>query len=205
MKIFNIIIAIAAGLIVLLGYFFPSPAIQSLRTPLLDWAVTLSGVAGLVAILNLIFGIHWKRVREDKKSKGSSFVIILAFILTLIAGILLGPSSVGFQKIVTVVQVPIESSLMAVLAITMAYSSIKLLQRQRNWMGFIFFISVVVFLVLNSGILAFTTDIPLLRDVLSGFHQVPVAGARGILLGIALGSVVTGIRVLIGSDHPYNG
>ncbi len=205
MKIFNVIIAIIAGVVVLLGYFFPSPAIQALRTPLLDWAVILSGVAGLVAILNLVFGIHWKRLRGDSKSKGYSFVLILAFILTLAAGIFLGPSNPGFQKVVTAIQVPIESSLMAVLAITMAYSSIKLLQRQKNWMGFIFFLSVVIFLILNSGILAFATDIPFLKDVLSSFHQIPIAGARGILLGIALGSLATGVRVMIGSDRPYNG
>jgi ABC-type transport system involved in cytochrome c biogenesis permease subunit len=205
MKIFNVIIAIISGVVVLLGYFFPSPAIQALRTPLLDWAVILSGVAGLVAILNLVFGIHWKRLRSDSKSKGYSFVLILAFILTLAAGIFLGPSDPGFQKVVTAIQVPIESSLMAVLAITMAYSSIKLLQRQKNWMGFIFFLSVVIFLILNSGILAFATDIPFLKDVLSSFHQIPIAGARGILLGIALGSLATGVRVMIGSDRPYNG
>ncbi len=205
MKILNTIIAVVSGVIVLLGYFFPSPAIHSLRTPLLDWAVILSGIAGMVAILNLIFGIHWKRLREEGKAKGYSFVLILAFIITLASGIFLGPSNSSFQKVVTAVQVPIESSLMAVLAITMAYSSIKLLQRQKNWLGFVFFISVVVFLVLNSGVLAFTTQIPFLKDVLSGFHQIPIAGARGILLGVALGSLATGIRVLIGSDRPYNG
>ncbi len=205
MKIFNIIIAVVCGVVVLLGYFFPSPAIQSLRSPLLDWGVTLSGIAGLVAILNLVFGIHWKRLRAEGTGKGNSFVLIIAFILTLVIGIFLGPSDPGFQKVVTAVQVPIESSLMAVLAITLAYSSVKLLQRQKSWMGFVFFISVVIFLILNSGVLAFTTEIPFLKDVLSGFHQIPIAGARGILLGIALGSLATGIRVLIGSDRPYNG
>lgn len=205
MKIINTIIAIVCGVIVLLGYFFPSPAVESLRKPILDWAVILSGIAGLVAIFNLVFGIHWKRLRGEGKAKGYSFVLILAFILTLATGIFLGPTDPGFQKVVTAVQVPIESSLMAVLAITMAYSSIKLLQRQKNWMGFVFFISVVIFLILNSGVLAFTTEIPFLKDVLSGFHQIPIAGARGILLGIALGSLATGIRVLIGSDRPYSG
>lgn len=205
MRIFNTAIAVIAGLIVLLGYFFPSPAIQSLRTPLLDWAVTLAGIAGLVAIANLVFGVHLRRVREDTKSKGYSIIIIVTFILTLLAGIVLGPSNPDFQKVVTAIQVPIESSLMAVLAVTLAYSSIKMLQRQRNWMGFVFFISVIAFLILNSGVLAASTEIPVLKDILSGFHQVPVAGARGILLGIALGSLATGIRILIGSDRPYNG
>lgn len=205
MKIINIIIAISAGVIVLLGYFFKIPELMELRGELLNWGVILSGVAGLVAILNLIFGVHWNRVRENHQRKGSSLVIIFAFAITVAVGIFMGPSSSGFQRLVTNIQVPIESSLIAVLAITLVLASLKILQRQRNWMGFIFFIFVVLFLVLNSGILAFTSEVPILRDLLSAFHQLPVAGARGILLGIALGSLAAGIRVLIGSDRPYNG
>ena len=205
MKIVNIIIAVAAGVIVLLGYFFKIPELDGLRGQLLNWAVILSGVAGLVAILNLIFSVHWKRIKEKHPRKGSSLVIIISFAITLVAGIFVGPSSPGFQKLVTHVQVPIESSLLAVLSITLVLASLKILQRHRNWMGFVFFIFVIVFLVLNSGVLAFTSEIPILRDLLSAFHQVPVAGTRGILLGIALGSLAAGIRVLIGSDRPYNG
>lgn len=205
MRTVNFLIAVVAGLIVLLGYFFPGLEPAVIRKPLLDWAVTLSGVAGLVAILNLVFHVHWKRVHDNHPRKLYSAVLILAFLLTVAAGVFLDPASAGFQKLVTRVQVPIESSLMAVLAITLVFASLKILQRHRNWMGFLFFLSVVFFLVLNSGVLAFTAEIPILRDLLSAFHQVPVAGARGMLLGIALGSLVTGIRILTGSEKPYNG
>lgn len=205
MKIVNVIVALAAGIIVLLGYFFKIPGLENLRGSLLNWALVLSGVAGLVAVLNLIFSVHWKRVRDKHPRKGTSLIIIIAFGVTFVAGIFLGPSNPGFQKLVTAVQVPIESSLMAILAITLVIASLKIMQRHRNWMGFVFFVSVILFLVLNSGVLAFTSEIPILRDLLSAFHQIPVAGARGILLGVALGSIVTGIRVLIGSDRPYNG
>jgi len=205
MKIVNILIAVIAGVIVLLGYFIPSAGLQNIRKPLLDWAVILSGVAGLVAILNLVFGVHWQRIRENHRLKRYSVVVILAFAVTLAAGVWLDPSTQGFQRIVTAVQVPIESSLMAMLALTMVYASLKILQRHRNVMGFIFFISVIIYLVLNSGVLAGSMDIPILMNLLSAFHQVPVAGARGILLGIALGSLATGLRVLTGSDRPYNG
>lgn len=205
MRIINYLIAAAAGSIVLLGYFFPGKGISVIRTPLLDWAVTLSGVAGLVAILNLVFHVHWKRVHENHPRKLYSAVLILAFLLTVAAGVYLDPGSAGFQKLVTRVQIPIESTLMAVLAVTLVFASLKILQRHRSWMGIIFFLSVIIFLVMNSGVLAFTTEIPILTDLLSIFHRLPVAGARGMLLGIALGSLATGIRILIGSEKPYNG
>jgi len=199
------IVAICSGLVILAGYFFPIPALLAVRTPMLDWAVTLSGVAGLVAIIHLMFGVHLRRLREPGSKRFFSIVVIISFLVVSITGFYFGPTHVGYQKVVTAIQVPIETSLMALLAITLSYSSLRLLQRQRNLMGVIFFLSVIVFLVINSGVLAFSADIPILQDLLTGFHQIPTAGARGILLGIALGSLATGVRILIGAEKPYSG
>jgi hypothetical protein len=200
----SFIVALMCGLIVLAGYFFSNSTLLTVRATMLEWAVTVAGVAGLVAIFHLIFGVHVKRLHEAGPKRFYSIVVILAFLAALVAGLFFGPADSGYQKIVTAIQVPIETSLMAVLAVTLSYASLRLLKRQRNWMGVVFFLSVIVYLVLNSGVLAFSADIPVLQQVLSGFHQIPVAGARGILLGIALGSLLTGIRILIGSDQPYS-
>jgi hypothetical protein len=197
-------IAIITTLVILAGYFIPNAALTAIRTLMLDWAVVLSGVAGLVAILYLIFGIHWARVKAEGLKQWRSLVVIVAFLLTLIAGFFLGPTSPAFQRVVTSIQTPIESSLMALLAVTLTFASLKLLQRQRNWMGIVFFFTVIIFLILNSGLLSFTDNIPILRNLLSGLQMIPTAGARGILLGVALGSLATGIRILIGADRPYD-
>jgi len=199
------IITFITGAIILAGYFFPSSGLGAIRNPMLDWAVILSGVAGLIAITHLIFGVHWRRLRDSSKNQLFSALVILSFLVTLAAGIFFGPINAGYQKVVTAIQMPIEASLMAVLAITLAYSSLRLLQRQRNWMGIVFFIAVITYLLLNSGILSFAANIPALSELVSGVSQVPIAGARGILIGVALGSLLTGIRIWLGSDRPYNG
>ena len=199
------IVGFIVGAIILLGYFLPSPLLASIRTPMLDWAVILSGVAGLIAIINLIFGVHWRRLRDPSKNNLFSGLVIFAFLVTLAAGIYLGPTNSTYQQVVSAIQMPIEASMMAVLAVTLAYSSLRLLQRQRNWMGFFFFVAVILYLLLNSGILSFTANIPVLNGLVSGISQLPIAGARGILIGVALGSLLTGIRIWLGSDRPYNG
>lgn len=54
-------VAIAIGLIVLLGYFIPFGGILSnLRDVLLSWAIILAGVAAMVGIINLI-KTHWRK------------------------------------------------------------------------------------------------------------------------------------------------
>ena len=197
-------IAISAGFIVLLGYFIPSPTLIPIRSTLIDWAVILAGIAGLIAIFHLI-QVHWKKLSSSRSRDYYSLVTLAGFFLTLIAGLILKPSDPGFLKVITSIQVPIEASLMGVLVISLTYASIRLFQRRKGWMALVFIISSVIFLILTSGLLSITDQAPLLKDLLSALNTLPIAGARGILLGIALGSLTTGLRILLAADRPYSG
>jgi hypothetical protein len=44
-------------------------------------------------------------------------------------------------------------------------------------------------------------DLPLVKDWL--LQVLGMAGLRGILLGVALGTVAAGLRLLLGQDRPY--
>jgi len=72
-------------------------------------------------------------------------------------------------------------------------------------MSVLFAVSAFVFLILGSGFLSSAANIPVLKDILAAVNTLPVAGARGILIGVALGSLTTGLRVLLGTDRPYSG
>ena len=198
-------IAIAIGLIILAGYFVPLTILQQIRFQLLDWAVVLIAFAALVGIINLLMA-HFKRLRSTSSNRDPlSLVVILAFVATLLVGLIFKPSSNAFQAIILKIQRPIEASLMAVLAVTLAFASLRLIQRQRGTLAIIFLISTIFFLFLGSGILGALSDVPVLGDLLGLFNRLPVAGARGILIGIALGSLTAGLRILLGADRPYSG
>lgn len=197
-------IAIAVGLTILAGYFLPLGILANVRTYLLDWAIGLAGVASLVAIINLL-RVHARKVRDRREPDRYSIFLIIAFVATFVVGVVFGPSSGIFQHIITSIQVPIEASLMAVLAISLTYASLKLFKRRKGWMALLFVFSTVVFLVVGSGFLSIGSQVPLLRDILGAINMLPIAGARGILLGVALGGLTTGLRVLMGADRPYSG
>ena len=197
-------IAIAVGLIVLLGYFVPLPVLQNIREVLLGWAVTLAGVAALVGIINLII-THWRRVSATRNRDLYSALLILSFLVTIAAGLALGPADAQFQHVVTSIQVPLETSLMAILAVSLAYASLRLFQKRKGLVAIVFVISALLFLLVTSGLLAAGSSNPILASVLTAFNQLPVAGARGILLGIALGGLATGLRILMGADRPFSG
>jgi hypothetical protein len=197
-------IAISVGLIILLGYFLTLPVLDNVRSVLLDWAVILAAVATWIGAVNLI-STHARKINNHKPDMPYSVVLIAAFVITLAVGIFdlaARTQSSILDRIVNSIQFPVESSLMALLTVSLAYASIRLLQRRRNVFTITFFVSVIVFLLLSSGLLSLinSTAIP---PVVAGLGRLPVAGARGILIGIALGSLTTGVRVLTGSDRPY--
>jgi hypothetical protein len=136
-------IAIAIGLIILAGYFVPLTILQQIRFQLLDWAVVLIAFAALVGIINLLMA-HFKRMRSTSSTRDPlSLVVILAFVATLLVGLVFRPSSDAFQAIILKIQRPIEASLMAMLAVTLAFASLRLFQRQRGTLAIVFLISTI--------------------------------------------------------------
>lgn len=107
------------------------------------------------------------------------------------------------QIAVDAVIVPVEAALMAILAVTLVYASIRLL-RQRQDVTTVLFLAVAVLLLIaimpkpfdNSLVDGFIVD-------LTGMFS--RGGARGLLIGIALGTLLTGLRILFGVDRPYGG
>jgi hypothetical protein len=197
-------IAIATGLIILIALILPFSWMQDIRTILLAPAIILSGVAGMIAIYNLLV-VHGRKMLNAKERDIYSFFLLLGFLVTFIAGLILTPANAQFQHVVTSIQVPVEASLMGVLAVSLAYAGVRLFQRRKGIMGFFFILSTVVFLVISSGFLSIGNSMPVFKDVLAVVEQLPVAGGRGILLGIALGGLTAGIRILLGADRPYSG
>lgn len=196
-------IAIAVGLIVLLGYFLPVDQITTLRVILLDWGVILAAVALLIGIGNLIY-VHQQKVAQAQASSVYSMVLLVALVLTLAVVGWFGPTHSNSMWIFNYIQVPIESSLLAILAVLLAYALARLLRRRTDPFSLVFVATTVIILISTAPLLG--VEMPGLGDLRAWITQVPaVAGARGILLGIALGIIATGIRILIGADRPYGG
>jgi hypothetical protein len=196
-------IAIASGLLVLLGYFVPLEMLLEIRLLLLQWAIILAAVAVLVGVLNLL-GVHWHKIRTRQKGTAYSILLIVSLFASAILGIVLGTNNPTLVFFLEAIIIPGEAALMALLAVTLVYASARLLRRRVDLMTFIF-LGVVVVILLAAAPLPFG-KIPgaafiewLLRD------NFATAGSRGILIGVALGALTTGLRVLFGIDRPYGG
>jgi hypothetical protein len=198
-------VAILTGVLVLLGYLLPTVSeLVTLRAVLLGWAVILVAIASVVGIVNLAL-VHWRKATRKPERDIYSAVFLVFFLLTIAAGVVLGPKDPVFRLAVLSIQIPVESSLTAILAIVLAIASLRLLQRRRGVLSILFMFSAVIFLLIGSGLLSAAEAISPFKEIVALINLLPVAGSRGILLGIALGSLAAGLRILLGADRPYRG
>jgi hypothetical protein len=149
--------------------------------------------------------VHWKRIRNGGMNRTYSIVLLVSLILTIILVSISGPVGSLSLWIFNTFQVPAEISLLAVLAIVLLYAAARLVTRRPKWYSILFLVTVLLVL-LGSVPLYFVGEISVISTLRNWLTQVPaVAGARGLLLGVALGTVATGLRILIGIDRPYGG
>jgi len=204
------------GLVVLLGYFFginsagEPTMLGVLRDYFLRGAVVMSAMALIVGIVNLA-SVHVSKIQDGDNSIFSLLLLITLGLTTVIGlydmsrmNINGEPNFQSIQWIFDNIQLPIETSLMAILSISLTYAAARLIGKRMTVFSTIF-VGVLLFLLLGA-IPQISSKLPLLGDIRAWIIQVPaVAGARGILLGVALGTIATGIRVLMGVDRPYRG
>lgn len=196
-----IVLTFVVGTLLLASYAFPV-SLAPVSSLLIDWGIILVAAAGLIGIGYLLW-MHFSKILTRAPRAFYSLLVLLAFFFTFIAGMMLTPGDTQFRNWVLSVQVPVETGLLAVLAVTLLYTSLRLIQ-VRGWtpMSIGFLASTIISLLLNIGLLQFREGSPLAELV--GFsRRVPMAGVRGILIGIAIGGLVVGMRTLLALDRPY--
>jgi len=198
-----VILAISAGILVLLGYFFDLSAwgLDSVRQVILRWALILAAVALWVGAGNLV-RVHWRKMVSRQDGGGYSLVTLASLALTLVVIVVSGPNGKMSQWVFNHVQIPVETSLLALLAIVLIYASIRVMRRRLNPFAIALFLTVIILLLGATNWMGMeASKFSMLREWILA---VPVtAGARGVLLGIALGTIATGVRILVGFERPY--
>jgi len=200
-----VVIAAVVGLIVLLGYFISFPLIMDLRQMLMQWAVVLAAAAIFMGLINL-FIVHWNKVNDQTAGWAYSAILIFLLLVSLALGLIFGPDFEVVVLLFNYVQLPIETALMALLAISLVVAGFRMVSRRKDVFSIIFVLTAILVLIGNSPWLigSDSTIAHLIGNVRAWVTQVwSSGGARGILLGVALGAAATGLRVLMGVERPY--
>jgi len=203
------VVAITVGLVVLLTYFVEQAGgfdLRPIQLLFLNWASTLAAVALVVGIVNLLRA-HLAKVDSGGFSAVYSTILLITFLAVLIVSLIPpGPAGAWAAWTFSNLIVPIEAALGGLIFFFLVFAGYRLLRIRRTaWSGVFLTVAVIVLV----GLIPF--DLPGAEGAAQGMADLhnwivqvwAVAGARGILLGVALGTVATGLRVLMAADRPY--
>lgn len=192
------------GVVVLAGYLAPmSQILVGFRDYLVEWAVIVAAFAFLLGMFNIL-RVHGGKVLRRRQGWFYSLVLLLAMLIAIIPPIL--PSDTPIQNrlnriVFDYVISPLGASLAALVVFTLTLAAFRLLRTQRSFGAVFFLLLVAVILLGNSPFVG----LEWLTGIRDWIITVPgMAGMRGLLLGVALGTVVTALRVFIASERPYS-
>ncbi|MEE8391857.1 MAG: hypothetical protein V3S14_13820 [Anaerolineae bacterium] len=208
----TLLFTIIPGLIVLLGYLIPeNQVLAGFRDYLVKWAVIMAAFAFLLGIFNIL-RVHSKQLLRRQQGWYYSLALLFAMLAAGLAPILQmilkgrldspapakmldDATSFVFNYIIS----PSGASLAALMTFTLTLAAFRLLRTRRSPVT-VFFLMVVAVALLGTTPFVGLEQLAEIRDWII---NVPgMAGMRGLLLGVALGTVVTGLRVFLAIEVP---
>ena len=195
-------VAVLAGVIVLLDYFFSSPILDSLGRQVVDWVTVVAAVALILGVVN-VAQRHLHRIAERGRGWRESLALIASMLVVIGFGLAPGggPSSPVVRWIFDYVYTPLNATIFSLLAffvVSAAYRTFRVATREAAVM-----LAVAVLVLIGQA--------PLLASLWQGFPgikdwvlQYPMTAAmRAIVIGVAVGVMATSLRVIGGVDRYY--
>jgi len=203
-------VAVVVGLFVLADIFASQwtdnaggikQVIAAISLLLISWLAIVVAFALFLGFFNVV-SVHIGNIKTNKQPSAIySIVLLLSLATTLIVGFATGPNSVGSKFIFDYVLQPLEATFFALLAIfiaTAAYRAFRIKDLESFF--FVLFAIIVLLGQVPLGIYLWS-EFPVIKDWV--LNVPALAGVRGILLGVALGTIATGLRVMLAADRPY--
>lgn len=170
------------------------------RDKMVEGAVIVAAFAFLLGLLN-VGRVHVSKALHEGESRVNSIVLLLSALLALgVTFMSLLPNSpqaaqFAADTLFNHVISPVGASLAALMVVALTLAAFRVLQVRRDWKAVVFVLVTVSALVTSIPLVGFDwTLVAGLRvwvvDIIG------MAGMRGLLLGVVLGTVVTAVRTL---------
>ena len=201
-----IAIGFVAGVLILFEYFFKTavPAVSPIATKAQNWGSIISAFAMGLAAANLII-IHGRKIRSKHPDAWMSWILYFGIVIMVLTGFAAKGTSTNqiYAFFFDGLYLPLGTAMFSIMVFFIA-SAARRAFRARN---------IDAAFLLVSGLLVMLGNAPLMKMVSPWFPKASawfmsyanVAGNRAIMIGAALGMVLTGFRVILGIDRSYFG
>lgn len=211
-------VAFVTGIICMVQYYVP----HQVSINFMEWMsknfVIVSAFAAILGYISLFMG-HYGKIKRQADGWGFSVVMFLGILFALTTGVMsqgtqISPEGTGltaFGWMYTFMLSPLQSTMFALLGFYVVSTSYRAF-RVRSAQAFVLFIAAVILLFGRVPLgqqlwTSWMSWMPFtISELVEWVMDTPVVGARrGILLGVALGSVATSIKIIVGIERQYLG
>jgi len=209
-----LLITFLAGVFMAVQFFVPHEVGVTVYTELLNWGRIVAAFALVLGIQSLL-RTHVEKIRRRRRDWPYSTVAIASFVMMVVIGIGFGSDrGSGFDWIFTHVQVPLDATMFSLLAFFIASAAFRTFRARSTEATLLLVAAIVVMLgrVPGSLIVVFGqsgvgewlhTNMPDVSEWIMNFPS--IAGKRGIIFGVALGSIATALRIMLGIERSHLG
>ncbi len=215
-KYIPLAIVFVFGILTLLTYYVPHKHSVNFLEAMNKWENIVSAFAFFLGLISLFYS-HYAKISRKADGWGYSIFVYIGFLAIAVPAYVshgknMNGSSLtwlgwAFQYIYN----PLSATMFAVLAfyiVSTAYKSFRI----KSLQAFVLFVAAMVLILGNVPLgqmiweKLFGWTSCAISDIVDWILHVPaVAGKRGIMIGIAIGAVVTALKIIFGIERQYLG
>ncbi len=200
-------LVILFGWLMLALYFIPLEGAQKINENLLDWTAIIGIFALALGIWSLI-SVNVDKIQYKKRDWPYSIVTLFGLFAMIVFGLKFGGAdsmfqgqeSYMFRHFFDDILIPIFSTMFSLLAFFIASAAYRAF-RARSALATILLVGAIIVMIRFFPFIAEYT-----RPVADWIINVPnLAAKRAIWMGVGLGIVATGLKVILGIERSYLG
>jgi len=199
-----LIISMAAGIFVLIGFFVPHPWVRTGYDKIQQWVIIVVAFTYVLGMANLM-RINMEQVQRRARDWPYKIALIVACLGTMAVGFWEGQhyldDGTKFSWIYNNLYSAMSATMFSLLAFFIASAAFRAF-RVRSPEAFL--LAVAAFILMLGRVPIGNVIHPLLPQAADWLMEIPQnAAKRGILMGAALGVMATGFRIILGIERTY--
>jgi hypothetical protein len=200
MRDIALLITFTLGFFMVFEYFLVWPEVNSAATNFTRVCTALAGLSAIVGVGNLT-RTHSKNVIRRGSNWIPSMLLLISLWIPLIIGLFLTRRDPTYVYLYNNLYTPVSQAFFALLGFYILSGAFRTFRAKSTDS---------IFLLITAA-LVFMGNSPVTGSIWPGFQAIKVwimdnansAGYRGVIMGVAIGTIVTSLRILIGRETGY--
>lgn len=200
-RILFAVLSILIGGLFFASCFFEQPLLNTIGAELLLWIERLLAAMLFFTIADTAITL----IRKPGNDSGMRIIRTVGFgvfLAVLLLGFIKGPESSELNRVVFFVQQTLEAALAGIVCLCLILAMYRLPGQAPSALKISFAVGLIIFLLIYTAVPQIVNMPVVLTNIIGWIQSIPQGALMGLLLGIAIGAGITGLRFLFSGKLP---